>query len=399
MVRSLLPAVRWTTFFRRNSFRVVAGACLLVGVLSSCRETATPEEEPLPEAKPVELTLPPYFSRKNIFDNPANPLTDQGIALGRMLFYDTRLSADGTVACATCHQQEHAFADTEARAVGIGGQVGRRSSMSLANLLWVNRLFWDGRVATLEEQALHPIQDPLEMGSTPEELARKLQGLDDYPRRFQIAFGTDQISPDLITRALAQFQRTLISADSKYDRYLRGEAQLTEQEERGLLLFQTHPEPTIGLRGGNCGDCHVGVTFGGDATEFRGFFNNGITTGFTSAADLGREAQTGDSLDRGRFRAPSLRNIALTAPYMHDGRFQTLEEVLDHYNQPDLFGRPNVDLLIRQGTNDPYADGRTPGRSLMLTDQEKADIVAFLHTLTDTTFIHNPDFADPSQSE
>ena len=355
---------------------------------------------PIPAPTPLNITLPWYFPTTT-FDNPANPLTREGVDLGRHLFYDPRLSADGQVSCASCHPPEHAFSDPAPRSRGVGGQTGRRHGMALVNLLWTNHLFWDGRAATLETQAFHPIEDPVEMGMPLDTLARRLQLTADYPARFRAAFGSDRITPNQIGRALAQFQRTLISANARYDRVQRGEATFTAQEQRGLELFTTHPEPSISLRGGNCGDCHLGATFGGSSRAFDGFFNNGLQTDFSAGGDRGREETTGDATDRGRFRAPSLRNVALTAPYMHDGSLPTLEAVLDHYNHPDLLSRPNVDVLIRQGTNDPLArpdpiSGTTPpGRSLMLTTQEKEDIVAFLHTLTDTSFLTEPAFQNP----
>ncbi|MGB3618723.1 MAG: cytochrome c peroxidase [Catalinimonas sp.] len=363
---------------------------LLIILLAACGK----KDDALPDATSATLDLPAYFPRQT-FEDPDNPLTEEGIDLGRHLFFDRRLSSDGRVSCASCHRPEFAFSDPAPRSRGVRGQLSNRHSMSLANLLWVNRLFWDGRASTLEDQALHPIVDPLEMDMTLDELTARLQALPEYPPQFEAAFGSEQVTADGVARALAQFERTMISSNAKYDRYERGEAQLTAQELRGLALFQTHPEPSISLRGGNCGDCHLGVTFGGSNQAFDGFFNNGVQ-GELDNGDIGLESVTGDPNDRGKFRTPSLRNVALTAPYMHNGSLQTLEEVLDHYNHPALFDRPNVDIQILQGSNDPTSSPTRPSSfGLMLTDREKADIIAFLYTLTDSSFISNPAFRNP----
>jgi cytochrome c peroxidase len=211
-----------------------------------------------------------------------------------------------------------------------------------------------------------------------------LQQLPAYPALFRLAFGSSTITEANTLKALAQFERTLISSNSRYDRFRRGDrTALSTYEQRGLVLFGTHPDGN--LRGGNCGDCHSG-----DLQTNHTFSNNGLDL---VPADLGVGALTGQPTDNGKFRVPSLRNIALTAPYMHDGRFATLEQVLDHYNEHVVLNSPNIDPLLLNTTNDP----RQQSFTLDLTATEKAQIVAFMRTLTDSTFIRDPRFAKPSQ--
>jgi cytochrome c peroxidase len=340
-----------------------------------------PEPAYIPPAEqgPYSLELPFYLSRQ--FTIPEdNPLTKEGVQLGRMLFYEKRLSGDNTQSCSSCHQQKLAFSDGLRFSKGIAGQNGKRNSMSLVNLLWVRQFFWDGRSNSLEEQALIPIEDPVELHQPLDRAVAKLQNTSFYPARFKLAFGSDKITPENIAKALAQFQRTLLSTNSKYDQHLRGEYKPTPQELNGINLFFTHPVAEIGLRGANCGDCH-----GSHLTTLNTFHNNGLDA---EPTDPGREAVTNRPTDRGKFRAPSLRNIALTAPYMHDGRFQTLEEVLDHYNE-HIKNSPTLDPLIIEASNEPA------GRSLLLTEQEKKDVIAFLRLLTDHEFTQDKRFSDP----
>jgi cytochrome c peroxidase len=327
---------------------------------------------------PYILVHPYYFGNRPI---PAdNPLTVEGIELGRMLFYEKRLSANNTMSCATCHQQSKAFTDGNAFSTGIDGIQGKRSAMAIQNLHWVTNFFWDGRVNSLEAQALLPIEDPIEMHLPLDSAVNRLQKLKIYRDKFFYAFGSETITKDRIAKAIAQFERTLISSNSKYDKYLRGEYSLTESEQRGMELFFTHPIPDQ-LRGGNCGDCH-----GSYLVSLNGFHNNGL---IANPIDSGRGKVTGNSFDNFKMRAPSLRNIELTAPYMHNGMFNTLEEVLNHYNEHIQYNSPNLDVLITDATNEL---GET---TLMLTTQEKADIISFLKTLTDEDFISNPKFSNP----
>ena len=277
-----------------------------------------------PIPKPFKLEYPAYFGNR-ISQPSDNPITEEGVYLGRRLFYETALSANNRLSCASCHRQKLAFTDGKAFSTGFDGTPTSRNSMSLANLLWVRHFFWDGRAAGLEQQAQIPLAHPHEMGQSPEASAKKLQQSKDYPALFANAFGTYTITGSNIVKALAQFERTLISANSNYDKYLQGHYLPTPAELNGIRLFfgDSLPGQTSTTNAG-CAHCH-----GGPKTFIELFHNNGLDA---IPKDSGREAITGQAYDRGRFRVVTLRNIALTAPYMHDGRFNTLEQVLDHYS-------------------------------------------------------------------
>jgi cytochrome c peroxidase len=327
------------------------------------------------EPAPYKLEEPEGFVRMAI---PAdNPMTEEGVALGRLLFYDPILSADSSLSCASCHIPQHSFADSRALSRGIGGREGTRNAPSLVNVGYCyTGLFWDGRVSSLEEQAIHPVMHPSEMGSDWAAVEGRLRRHADYPVLFRRAFGIEtagQIERRLVARALAQFQRTLISAAAKFDRVQRGAASFTGAERRGWEIFFDFPG---GLPAAECGHCHSDPLF----TDLE-YFNNGLD----AASELschpspGRASVTGRRSDRGKFRTPTLRNIEMTAPYMHDGRFETLEEVVDHY--------------VSGGH---YAENVNPNvRRLALSERDKADLIAFLQTLTDTSFVNNPDFQNP----
>ena len=343
--------------------------------------------EPRPPTHKMDFTVPFVFGRFQIPDD--NPLTVEAVALGRRLFYDPRLSVDNSTSCATCHKQELAFTDGLPRSVGVTGKELDFNSMSLANLMWGPRhFFWNGRAGSLEEQALIPIQHADEMGQDLNGLVRKLELDETYRKMFNHAYG--ELSTSTIAKALASFQRTLISADSRYDKYLRGEIRLDAQEEKGRKLFMAHPDAKVSLRGGNCIDCHSQFLTAGFGTQFDGFSNNGLDG--DNALRPGLATLTGKPAHRGLFKAPTLRNIAVTAPYMHDGRFMTLEEVLDHYNH-GIQRSETLSALILEADNDGKFD---PGPvSLNLTEEEEKAIIAFLHTLTDDAFLTNPAFSDP----
>ncbi|MEM9454960.1 MAG: cytochrome c peroxidase [Myxococcota bacterium] len=333
---------------------------------------------------------PFYFGGFEVpFDNP---MTVEGRELGRMLFYEKRLSANDQISCGTCHRQERAFTDGRRLARGIDDRRSERNTMSLANLLWgPQRFFWDGRAESLEAQAGQPILNPDEMGSTWGDVIKKLEDTDDYPAKFEAAFGTREITATRISRALATFERTLVSHQSKYDRYLRGETTLSVREQQGRQLFMTHPDVAAGIRGANCVDCHSQFLTSGFRPDFDGFRNNGLDAAHQPGAGL--EHVTGDELDRGKFKTPTLRNIELTAPYMHDGRFTTLDEVIDHYDE-HIKPSETLDPLIREARNEAQNAPRD-SPSLSLTDEEKDALVAFLRTLTDHEFISNEEFTDP----
>ncbi len=319
-----------------------------------------------------------------------NPLTQEAVQLGRRLFYDKQLSGDNTVSCSTCHLQHLAFTDGRARSVGVSGKMLDFNSMSLANLMWGSRhFFWNGRVDSLEEQALAPIQHPDEMAQNLDDLIDELAADDVYPGLFKSAYG--EISAENIARALATFERTLISSDSKYDQYLRGELKLSAEEELGRKLFMAHPDIKVSLRGGNCIDCHSQFLTSGFNAQFDGFSNNGLDT--EALLTSGLQFTTGQVTDRGKFKVPTLRNIALTAPYMHDGRFTTLEQVLDHYNE-GIRVSDSLSPLIMEADNQPQ-DAVNIRISLNLNEEEKRAVIAFLHTLTDHNFITEDKFSNP----
>jgi cytochrome c peroxidase len=342
----------------------------------------------VPVAESFELKAPVYFGEFRQRIPADNPVTQKGFELGKMLFYEKKLSGDNSMSCGTCHQQSKAFTDGQAVSLGIDGQPGKVSAMSLVNMLWMEKFTWDGTMNSLEDQSIEPIINPIEMHSSFEEAIGKLEN-DGYTALFNDVFGSPEIDEDRIAKALAQFQMSLISGNSKYDLYLRGEYQATGQEVRGMQLFFTHPIPGQ-LRGGNCGDCHLGPLTSGAIDGFSGFHNNGLDD--DANLDNGLMKVTGKPEDKGRFKTPSLRNIALTAPYMHDGRFETLEEVLAHYNE-GIKRSETLDLLIKEGSNEPVDPHAAI--QLFLTDQEKEDIIAFLHLLTDEEFINDERFLNP----
>lgn len=323
----------------------------------------------------VELKKPPRAPRMLIPKN--NPLTAEGIELGRMLFYDPILSRDSTVFCGNCHQQRRGFTDGKAVSTGFAGRQGRRSAMSLANVGFHQKgLFWDGRADQLEDQAVHPVQDSVEMNLDWAIAVERLQQHEIYPKHFRRAFGITEraeITQDLVVKALAQFERTLISKDSKFDRWQRGEVALTPAEQRGYAIFFDTSEE---LPHAECGHCHVDPLF-----TTLDYENNGIqqVENLDDFPDKGRGEVTGSPYDNGKFKVPTLVNIAQTAPYMHDGRFKTLDEVLDHYASGGHFAA-NVNANVRK---------------LDFTEQDKQDLIAFLNTLTDSVFLHNPAFENP----
>ena len=373
MTRPLLSCFRW----------LPVGALLAVAACSP-GGTATVEPDQPAAPTPYALVLPARLPQDPVI--PAdNPLTKEGVELGRMLFYEPRLSRDNSMSCGSCHQQSKAFTDGRARALGVDGQEHPRGAMSLANVLWEGSLNWDGGAPSLEAQARIPIENAVELHQPLAAGVAKLQQTTTYPALFQKAFGSKTITEDHVLKALAQFERTLISAGSRYDRYDAGDrSALRGEEVQGLLLLSNHPDPDHGIAGANCFHCHGGTLFATrDANQF---FNNGLDLTF---ADPGRGGVTGQAFDNGKFRAPTLRNIALTAPYMHDGRFQTLEEVLDHYSDHVRRQSPNLDPNMLDASNVPL------GPQLSLSATQKRQVIAFLKTLTDSTFIQDKRFSDP----
>lgn len=322
--------------------------------------------------RPIDLPAkhtPFRFQMSRTFPVPAlprdNPLLVERVALGEKLFNDPALSRDGTLSCATCHPASSAFSDSRRFSLGVEARTGTRQGMPLFNLAWKKEFFWDGRAPSLRAQALMPIQDHLEMDETLPNVVAKLQK--SHAADFERAFGTAQVTTERIGLALENFLLTLTSHDSKFDRVMRGEEKLSAEEQRGFELFMMEREPRMGSLGADCFHCHGGALF----TDHQ-FRNNGLAI---DEKDLGRFKVTQSALDRGTFATPSLRNIALTAPYMHDGRFQTLEQVLDHYS----------DGVQRTDTLDPNL-AKHPDGGLHLSAEEKKAVIAFLKTLTDPRF-------------
>lgn len=344
---------------------------ITIAGISACNQ---PDDDDGYSPTPYEFQVPQGLPPVESFIPEDNPMTVEGVALGRKLFYETMLSGDNTQSCGSCHKQENGFAEPLQVSVGIDGVSGTRNAMALINMAWnQNGFFWDGRSTTLEVQALEPIRNPIEMNTTWPEVEVKLNADEDYKQLFKEAYNVDYIDSLTVAKAIAQFVRTLISGNSKFDKYYNQQvATLTEQELRGLILYNTEAA--------DCFHCHG---LGGLITDNR-YRNNGLDTEFS--ADEGRYYVTGDDADKGKFRVPTLRNIELTAPYMHDGRFFTLEQVVDQYSEHVQLSEtvdPLMELVGFGGAN--------------LSQQDKEDLVAFLKTFTDEDFATNPDFSDPNE--
>lgn len=301
----------------------------------------------------LPLRYPLHFPPP-VYDFSRNPLSEEKIALGRVLFYDPILSKDGSISCASCHSSYNAFAHTDhALSHGIYDSVGLRNAPALMNLAWQPHFMWDGAVHHLDVQALAPIASPSEMGGDFAQVIAKLRETERYPSLFQAAYGDSAITGERFLKALAQFQLTLVSAGSRYDRMREGQLVFSPQEEQGYQVFKEY-----------CGRCHVEPLFSNYAFSSHGLPPDPLL------GDLGRYRITGNPADSLLFKTPTLRNLAYTYPYMHDGRFRTLRQVLDHYEEASL----------------PTALGPA----------QKADLLAFLRTLNDSSFVFEPRFQFPA---
>lgn len=322
---------------------------------------------------PVNLNIPDVFQDRILppVIPSNNPLTEEGIELGKKLFFDNKLSVNGSQSCADCHKPSNSFTDARQYSIGIDNIQGTRNSMPLFNLAWNydDRFFWDGRELSLERQVFDPITNPIEMHNTVANLVQELQIDSEYPEMFLKAFGTEIIDSVLIGKAIAQYERTIISANSKFDKYLLGQTTLTIQEEEGFNIFMDEDR-------GDCFHCHGNEN--NPLWTDNKFHNNGLDNNFS---DLGLGAVTGNPNDNGKFKTPSLRNLEFTAPYMHDGRFSTIDEVINHYSE-GLQDSQTVDPLMKM-----VSQG-----GVQLSFEEKANLKAFLLTLSDYDFISNPDF-------
>jgi cytochrome c peroxidase len=298
-----------------------------------------------------------------------NLLTVEGVDLGRRLFYDTKLSGDMTQSCSSCHVQANNFTDPNPFSKGIKGDLGNRNAMTIVNLAWSKKFFWDGRRNTLEEQAHDPVTNPIEMAADWNVVIDRLQKDHNYPGLFKKAFNTDTISVDLVTKAIAQFERTLISFNSRYDKFVfeNDTNVFNQQEKRGYKIF---------MGKGDCGHCHNDVMLTDYALR-----NNGMDLEFKDKG-LGEFSKL--SSDDGKFKVPTLRNIEVSAPYMHDSRFKTLKEVIIHYSNDVKSNSPNLDPNMIALKN-----------SIKLSSEEVEDLEAFLKTMTDQSFLTNKNFSNP----
>lgn len=371
-------------------------ATIILSIACSKNNSALPQEDPVAIYLNLPATaynysnpsLPAYLQSPPIqgqINTPAsNAVTDWGATLGRVLFYDKTLSKNRTISCASCHRQENAFSDFERLSKGFEGGLTGRNSMSLINAKYYpnGRFFWDQRAATLEQQVLMPIQDLMEMGVTLDTLVKRVQNQPYYPVLFTKAFGSATINSDLISKALAQFVRSIVSYQSKYD---QGRQTLpvapapppnaiftnfTIQENRGKEIFLS-PQNA-------CAACHGTETFTAPDAK-----NNGLDAVIT---DRGFGAVTNNPADNGLFKVTSLRNVELTAPYMHDGRFATLEQVVEHYSN-GVKNHPNLSPQLRLPNGQP--------RLLNLSAEDKAALAAFLKTLTDRNVTSDVKFSNP----
>ena len=364
-------------------------------------------DKPTDDPTGIRLDTIPYNPQAYIIERPAgfpamdipsdNPTTQEGVKLGHYLFFDKILSLDSTMSCSSCHLPEKGFTDGAATSKGVDGLNGTRSSMGLINIGFVSNInpqghnfMWDGRFQTLEEQALAPVEDPIELHANWGDIEKRFRTHRFYPSMFRKAFGinsVNEITKTLAAKALAQYERSLVSANSRFDKFIKdpNNNQLSEQEMEGYELFfndpLTNPQANPLLPDAQCGHCHNGPSF----SNFR-YANNGITASndFNGFADKGFGRVTGIAQDNGKFKTTSLRNIELTAPYMHDGRFSTLEQTLDHYASGGLYS-PNRAVEVAQ----------LGVQSMRLNAQHKAALIAFMKTLTDTTYQTNPLFKSP----
>lgn len=306
----------------------------------------------------------PNYVPAPVYNFKANPLSKNKIELGRALFYDPLLSIDSTTSCASCHSPYNAFAHTDHNlSHGIRDQIGTRNAPALFNLAWQNSFMWDGAVNHLDVQPLAPLSHPKEMGETIKHVAAKLQSTAPYPRLFFKAYGDSVITGEHILKALAQFQLTLVSFNAKYDRVKQDKEQFTAQEQNGYTLFKQ-----------NCNSCHAEPLF-----STHQFANNGLPCD-TTLRDFGKYTQTKQCSDSLLFKIPSLRNVGYTFPYMHDGRFKKLAQVLNHYTSG----------IQQSPTLAPQL--KTP---IVLSPNDKADLIAFLLTLSDKDFVFNPQYHYP----
>lgn len=337
---------------------------LISGILHSCSDEY--EGIPIDDNKPYDLEKPDGFPEMT-FDITGNPITVNGVALGKKLFYEGKLSRNNTISCGFCHIQEFAFTHHgHPVSHGIDDRLGIRNAPPIENMAFLHNYTWDGVSHNLDERSLVPITADFEMDSSLPEIVSKLSADANYKKLFKAAFGDDNITGERILKALSQFMATMISADSKYDKMKKGTATFTDEENQGYMLFQN-----------KCASCHSGELFTDESYRNTGMYYN------SQFDDRGRYRVTLDWNDNMKFRVPSLRNVEYTAPYMHDGRFYTLEAILDFYTD-NVENQPNLDPILKQNGS----------VGIQMTNQEKQSIIAFLKTLSDPNFITNKKFSE-----
>jgi cytochrome c peroxidase len=334
--------------------------CITLLLLAGCTKDESPTEQ---QAEQYRFNLPSGFPPVNVPSD--NPMSSAKVRLGRFLFYDKRFSKDGSVSCGSCHKPDGGFSDRgNATSAGFNGLRGERNTPGLTNAAFLTALHWEGGIPSLERQVLAPIINPIEMNMNTDSLVIRLSAVPTYTTLFKDAWGDSRITTERITKSIAAFERTLISGNSPYDKFVRGDrSAISPAAQRGADLF-------FGERG-DCFHCHGSFNF----TD-NGFHNTGLDS---ITIDPGRYLLTNIETDKGKFKTPSLRNVAVTNPYMHDGRFNSLEEVVRHYNSGGK-PHPNVAVLMRP---------------LGLRDEEIIDIVEFLRALTDQQFLHDSTFSNP----
>ncbi|WP_426275630.1 cytochrome-c peroxidase [Chryseobacterium sp. S-02] len=345
--------------------KTIKTGLLILSLLSfvSCSDEVI---EPLEKDEVYNLSFPSYFPEMT-FDISGNPVTKNGVELGRKLFYEGRLSRNNTISCGFCHIQENAFTHHgHTVSHGVDDKIGIRNAPPIQNMAFLKRYMWDGVIHNLNEQPIIPITNEDEMDSSMPEIVLKLSSDAKYKKLFKAAYGDENITGERILKALSQFMVTLISADSKYDRMKQGKESFSSDEAQGMNLFQQ-----------KCASCHSGELFTDESFRNTGMYYN------TQFKDPGRYRVTLEQNDWMKFRVPSLRNVEYTAPYMHDGRFYTLEAVLNFYSD-NVEDNANLDPQLKQNGH--------PG--IAMNPQEKQLIIAFLKTLSDKNFITNPKFAE-----
>jgi cytochrome c peroxidase len=331
-----------------------------IAMLYACSKTEIAQ----PQTEEIRFVVPSNFPDA-VYKFDGNILTDNGFALGKKLFYDPRLSADKTISCGSCHQQFAGFANIDHKVShGVDNCQGKRNAPVLFNLAWQREFFWDGGAKNLEIVPINALTDVCEMKTDLNTVIAFLNNTSPYPQLFKAAFGSSTVNSQNLLRAFAQFTAAMVSANSKYDKVIRKEANFSSDEQQGYQLFKD-----------KCANCHTEPLF----TNLN-YVNNGLDF---NSVDEGRKTITGLAIDKGKFRVPTLRNIELSSPYMHDGRFNTLEKVLEHYNS-GVQQNENLDLSLAKSTQ----------LGIPLSTIQKQQIISFLKTLTDDEFIKNKIFSE-----